>query len=89
MKQKSIINKIKLFKFSWKYQGYGNVNCKTIKILTIGNVSIISWQRPNMYFDYYDFDLFDNGTSVLINTQKSFGNQTASLKVYNLQFNYE
>ena len=42
-----------------------------------------------MYFDYYTFDLLDNGTSVMNVDQKTFGNQTTYLNVYNLQYNHQ
>jgi hypothetical protein len=64
---------------------YGNINCNTVSLLTIGNMTNLTWSLPNFIYDYIQISLIKTNDNTSSNYSIESG--SSSLIIYNLPFN--
>lgn len=66
---------------------YGNIDCKTVDLKTIGNMTTISWEKPNFNLDYFLIYLSESEFHSDYNFNISKNDN--SINVFNLSYNHE
>ena len=78
-------NPFSKFQFYFIFKDYGNVDCNTVKLLTIDNMTNLTWTTPNVIYDYVEISLVNANDNSSFNYSISSGSN--SLVIYNLPFN--